>query len=437
MKPKIYIIIVITTLLVHVAAFEYKDSTPEVLYPQQTAVISYDNPGAITNPAYLPLQKNSYISLSAAKPYGLEELQTSTCKTGIHFNGHAYQFSWNNFGMKEYQENIFQFNSGYKLYNGLFFGSSLNYYNLKIQTELISFETNVYDLSIAALAIPFQWLHISLLQRNIYSLFDHDRKDLLFPELTAGIGLIPFKGSNVSWNISRSYFGYTNSISAGFNILQSFSIKGGYSFETTTYAAAISFSYRHILFSYGFKYHPYLGNTHTVGTTISLHTVEYANIKYSRRKINPRNKIKKIHLNKCSISELKSIPVLSEKHASRIIRYRKIIGSIGKKGLMQIGMKQKDINQLMIYSYGLKKPYKKKYKKRKKFTNYKLRRILHERKKQIFGKLLVIGVPAYYALKIAQYTIQKNKAAVTKTINSLSLNESQRQMVKTLCFKYL
>jgi len=413
-------------------AFEYKNSSAASLHPYLNAAIDYSTPGSISNPAYLPLIDFSYINFSGSRPYSLNEISSINLKSGYSLKNSGIQIFWNRFGIDEYKENIIEGNIGYMPIKYFSAGTGLNYYNLIINTRELSFTTNQLDVKISALLIPFQWMEISFHQNNLFSILYKKRSDLLFPEGALGVSLKPLKGLSIIWNINRNAFGYVNSFLLSANLLKFLSIKLGYSKETTSYSASFSFVYKYTFFSYSFKFHPHLGITHSIGVTLASRHIQFNNLEYINRfKKRSRNSdITRININNCSLNELKKIPAIKENIAVRIIKYREIIGPVSKKSLIQIGLKQREVNNLLEYVYGLntKKIQKKKYRKWSRFSR--------ARKKKLFIKLLKFGIGASYSLKLSELASKGKEKQIFAEIDSIAnIDREKKKKIKRLCIE--
>lgn len=103
------------------------------------------------------------------------------------------------------------------------------------------------------------------------------------------------------------------------------------------------------------------------------------------------------------------VNALPELIAERIINYRTIIGPITQKGLLQIGLSQKEITQIKSFIKGLaaeseKTPSKDNKSKRKTYKGiYTL-----DQRKMLFQSLLKNGFGASSALRITE--VAKNKS---------------------------
>ena len=286
-----------------IGAFEYRETPPASLFPFSQAAADPSLPDAISNPAYLPAIRYPYLHFSGGMPYTLSGLYASSLRAGYGTRGFGIQAAWDRFGLEQYTEHIVELNIGYMPVKYVSIGAGAYYYNLSIDTVETNLRTHQADARASIVISPCRWLDISFLQENIGSIFRKKRRDLMFPEWSAGAALKPFRGFAIVYNINSTAAGYVNTISAAANVLKYFSLRAGYAVEATTYAASLSFIYRYIAVSYGIKYHPHLGLTHSVGVTLSALEMNIEPISYGP--VFPltggKPATEKVDLNACSL----------------------------------------------------------------------------------------------------------------------------------------
>ena len=394
------------------AAFDYRESPPAALFPFFQAASDSSMPESISNPAYLPRIRYPYLHFSGSMPYTLDGLYSSTVRIGFGARGFGIQAVWNRFGFDQYLENILEANIAYMPVKYVSIGIGAGYYNLLMDTQEVSITTHLADGRISILAAPFDWIELAFQQENILSLFIKKRRDLLFPEWSAGAALRPLKGLALIYNLNRTSNGYVNCVSASANILKYFSIKAGYAREAATYSAALSFIYRYISISYGLKYHPHLGFTHSVGVTLTMEDMNIDSLTYGSflSQIREFQKKQKSDVNSCSMEQLRSVPGIGHRYAERIMKYRKDIGPLSRKSLIQIGMTEREIDSLMAHITGLTP-----VETHPKIDYRSMER--HERaQKEIFRKFVELGVPAASALDCADMAMKGRREACAERI---------------------
>lgn len=434
---KITVALYIAKILI--SSFDYKESAPTSLFPYNYAAIDYLIPGIITNPAYLPLVDYSYINFSMDKPYSLEGITSNNLRIGSALSSAGFQMAWSRFGINQYRENILEVGIGYLFFRSFTAGIGFDYYNISINTDDISFGKNLFDIRISLLFIPFKWINISFQQENVLSFIKSERNDLLFPVSSLGISIRPIKGFSIIWNINRTPYGFINSFSVSATLLSFISIKGGYSRETTTYSAAFSFVYKYISISYGLRFHSYLGCTHSIGCTLTRTPQHFNSLTYHNR-FHPRGQnqeIERIDINRCTLSDLKNIPVLSDIFSKRIMKYREMIGPVTKKSLLQIGMNNNQVNTFLEYIYGLERDaVKNNESKNRKYLKRRKKNL--QAKRRLFQELLNTGLNATTALNISELIKTCNRKQLFSKIDAMiGINKQIKRKIKKICAKSL
>ncbi len=412
------------------AAFDYRESPPAALFPFFQAASDSSVPDSISNPAYLPRLRYLYLHFSGSMPYTLDGLYSSSLRIGYGTKGLGFQAAWNRFGFDEYLENVVDASVAYMPVKYVSIGAGAVYYNLLMDTKEASITTHLVDGRISILAAPFEWIELAFQQENIVSLFARKRRDILYPEWSAGAALIPLKGLALAYNLNKTSSGYVNCVTASANILKYFSIKLGYAREATTYAAALSFIYKYAAVSYGLKYNPHLGFTHSAGVTLSLEDMSIDSLSYGSilSRIHEIQKIQKTDINACSMDRLASVPGLQQRYAERIMKYRKEIGSLSRNSLIQIGLSEREIDSLLPYITGLTPD------ETAVPIDYRSRERHERAQKEIFRKLVGLGVPAASALDLADMAVRGQCQAFAGRIRSYrSLDDQKKKKALELC----
>jgi hypothetical protein len=373
---------------------------------------------------------------SGSNPYSLENLFSGTLKAGAAVKGFGAQISWNRFGFEQYAENIVEAGISYMFINRISLGVSCSYYNLAINTDVISETHDLFNIKAGLLIIPFDWLNISGIIDNIISLFMPEQQMILFPEWSAGVGLRPVKGLFISWNINGTSYGLVNSFYISANILPFLSIRAGYAKETSSYSGSVLVAYKHVSVSYGLKYHPHLGFTHSAGITLTLSPISLESVSYSTKfEKEPQAdliKIKRININTCTADDIKKIPGISKTISERLIKYREIIGPVSKDSLVQVGLSQKEADSMLDYIYGLDEEKKDDFKPG---NNRALANKNREAaRKFIFEKLNKTGIGALPSMKLSEMAVNKETDKINSYIASIkNISEDQKIKVRMIC----
>jgi hypothetical protein len=413
-----------------IAAFDYRENSPASLFPQNQAAIDVTLPDAVSNPACLPMIQFPYLHFSGSKPYTLDELYATILRAGYGNGVFGVQVSWNRFGFDQYLENIADAAVGYRPVRYVSLGAAISYYNISIQTQEASISSHLCDGRVSMLIAPFEWTDLSFQYENIASILIKKRRDLLYPGWSAGAALKPIKGLTLTWNINRTPYGYVNSISASVNILKYLSVRAGYARESATYSASVSFIYKYISASYGLKYHPHLGFTHSVGVTLALFEIPVEPLNYSNmlKRIHELHGVNRIDINSCSLDEIMQIPDMEELFAERIIKYRNSTGTVTKDTFVQVGMKEQDIQHLLKYITGLTADTVKPK------VIYRSRNEYEKAQKEIFKKLLTIGLTASAALELSEMAVKGQEQKIRNKVNGLpAIDADKKKKILKLC----
>lgn len=413
-----------------IGAFEYRETPPASLFPFSQAASDPSLPDAISNPAYLPAVTYPYLHFSGGMPYTLKGLYASSLRAGYGTRGFGIQAAWDRFGLEQYTEHIVELNIGYMPVKYVSIGAGAYYYNLSIDTVETGLRTHQFDARASIVLSPCRWIDLSFIQENIVSAFRKSRRDLMFPEWSAGAALKPFRGFAILYNVNSTAAGYVNCVSASAAVLKYFSLRAGYAVEATTFAASLSFIYRYIAVSYGIKYHPHLGLTHSVGVTLSAFEMNIEPICYGPviAAAGGSAAEKKVDLNACTRDELAALPGTAGRFTDRIMKYRKTIGPLTRTGLLQVGMTEAEINELMEHATGLA-PEEEDRK-----TQYLRRDAAEKSQKLLFRKLVGEGLPASTALELSDMAAGGQRDALIRKIGSLrELDANKKKRVLELC----
>jgi hypothetical protein len=412
------------------AAFDYRVTPPASLFPFRQSANDDSLPDSISNPAYLPRIRYPYLHCSESRPYTLDSLYATTLRAGYAAKGFAVQAVWDRFGIDQYLENVVDLNLAYMPVRYVSIGAGASYYNLAINSTEASMRTHQADCRASLLVAPFEWIEIAFQQENMVSLFIKKRRDLMFPEWIAGLALKPIRGFSLLYNISSTSNGYVNTIAATANVLKYFSIRAGYAHEATTYSFALSFIYKYISVSYGLRYHPHLGFTHSAGVTLSASEMRIDSLSYgtifSRAREIRNGPV--VNINTCSMEELTSVPGLPQYIAERIMKYRKTTGPLSRMALLQVGLTEKEIDGLLGSITGLAPDEQGKGLSPVARDNYE------KAQKDIFKKLVALGIPAATALELADMAMSEKKKSCVERINSLTdLPPDKKKQALVIC----
>ena len=281
--------------MIYHGAFEYKTGDPDSLFPVQSAVHDYSSPVVMMSPALLPFARGFLVNSNAGRPYSNDLLTTAGSALQYGSDDFGIQFSWNSFGADFYREHTFSLSAGYSIFSFFNAGISGNMHLLKIRTEEFSQNEQIPEAGFALLITPLAWIDIAFAQTGMASLTGEVNSEIIYPERSAGILIKPGKGFSMAWNITETAAIVVNTFSITVNPAPFLSARGGYCRENSSLAASMGILAENFYVSYGLKYHPYLGYTHSIGITYTPET-KIESLHYGRPLF--KSTVKKININK-------------------------------------------------------------------------------------------------------------------------------------------
>ncbi len=413
-----------------ICAFDYREAPPAALFPFIQAAGDSSLPDAVSNPAYLPAIRYPYLAVSGGMPYSMSGLYSSALRAGYGGKGCGVRAFWSRFGLEEYAENIAGAEIGYMPVRYISIGACVRYYNLAINTPEVTKMIHLVDGGCSVVLSPFTWIDLAFQQENLGSLFVTSRRDLLPPDWSAGAALKPFRGLALAYNCNSTANGYVHCVSASANVLKYFSVRVGYARETGTFTAALLFIYKYLSASYGLKYHPHLGFTHSVGVTLAAAEIPVESLAYGDlfSRLRGGRTAVKTDLNACGMESLESVPGLDRAMAERMMKYRKTIGPLSRNGLLQIGLSEQEIDRLLEHATGLAPDAP------SPADAYRDRERIEKARKELFKKLLALGIPASTALELSDLAAQGQREALAGRIDALRWTDAdKKKKARDLC----
>lgn len=422
------------TVMIYHSAFEYRTGDPESLFPYNTAIHDYSTPVVLRNPSLLPFARGLLLNSNAGRPYCGETLSSGGSAIQYGAGKYGFLFSWNMFGADFYRENYFYAGAGLSVFSFLHAGILENMYSLKIDMDELSKTEKFYDTDLSLLLTPFTWLNASFIQTGINSLVNGKKSEMIFPDRSAGILLKPGKGFSLSWNCTSTAIEKINTFEVAVNPASFFSIKGGYSMEHSSFALSLGILAENFFVSYGLKYHPYLGYSHSIGITFTVNT-EIETLNYGTPLFSLS--VKKINIQNATPDDLYKIDGLTAGSVDRIILYRHKIGAVTEKSLKQLGLTTDEIKSLRKNVYGLERTPRNKeggeYTGRKK-RKYEKRPPRNERIKSKFRALVMSGIPASAAISYSELSESvKNVEFRNRLADDVSLSDEQKKIIEKIC----
>jgi DNA uptake protein ComE-like DNA-binding protein len=419
-------------VIIFQGAFEYRTENPDVLFPTLQAVYDYSYPAIMVNPAQLPQSDRFILNSNGGRPYSEKELLSGGMAMQYGSENYGLQISWNSFGADFYREHTFSLKAAYSIFSFFNVGISENLYILKIATNEFSENWKRNDTDISFLFLPFQWLNFAFTQTGIISLINEKNSDMLYSERSIGVLFKPGKGFSISWNNTDTAIERLNIFTVSVNPTKFLTLKAGYIKENSSFAATIGILADTLFISYGLRYHPFLGYSHSIGISYTIgsgiESLDYKKSLFATER-------EKININRASLDELKAIDGLSDVSAERIILYREKIGPVTDKALVQIGLTSDEIKIIRANTYGIERVSVNKDgdTNTKKFVKSPPRK---ERIKGKFQELIKEGIQASTAIKYSELSESVNKNEFrTKLQSDNSLNSDQKKSIERICLK--
>lgn len=419
--------------LAPVQAFEYRETAPASLFPSGSAIQDTSLPDTVSNPALLPFIGAGYISAAGSKPYSLPDMESYMVRCGFGGDTAAAQASWSRFGTEGYLEQIFWLAGGVRPFRIFSVGAGLSCSLLSIKGEGTARSWGLWDGSAALAVAPFRWLCMTFRQDNILSMLIRSRRDVSYPQWSAGVALRPLEGVEILYSTGGTAFGLLNSISLSARVFPFLCLSAGYQRETGTGAGAITLLWGRGALSYGFRYHAELGMTHSLSVTLTFRDRVFASIQGGRQNLERPDPGHRVDINSCDEDALRGIPLLSQEMRRRIMERRRKSGHLSARSLLALGMREREVERLHDYAYGLEEERR----DERTYTHKERRggdKKILERRRELFGKLLAMGVRATGAVRISELAARGKKAHLKKEIDKLTgIDDRQRQRIRALC----
>ncbi len=346
---KYKILLLLPVLVCFPGAFEYRASSPAELFPYPSAVGDYQLPGQPVPAAACPWISSAFISSSACRPYSIKEVYAAGLSGAVPLRPFGFSGEWNSFGMDGYSENTFFCSAGAGT-DFLSLGAGIRYYSLRIHGGQLRENHSFHDCSAGILIRPAEWITAGVSAENLTSFF-RERK-YINPFWSSGVNITLFQGFSLVYSIAREGEKFQNSLSVRANILPFCSVSMGYGRETMTWAGAVTLLAGNFSVSYSLRRHPYLGATHVIGISLISGSPSFKAVRYGKNQQVPENFVK-IDINNCPDDDIRRLPCLEPVHAERLVAYRKKIGPLTERALIQLGLTQEETDLLRQFSYGL------------------------------------------------------------------------------------
>jgi hypothetical protein len=413
-------------------AFEYRTENPDALFPMMQAVYDYSYPAIMVNPAQLPLTGGFIFNSNGGRPYSEKELSSGGMAIQYGSGSYGLQISWNSFGADFYREHTFSLKAAYSIFAFLNIGVSENLYVLKIATDELSDDWKKYDTDVSFLFLPFSWLNFGFTQTGIASLINEKNNDMLYNESSMGVLFKPGKGFSIAWNNTDTAIERLNIFTVSINPVNFIALRAGYCKENSSFSTAMGILAKNLFISYGLRYHPFLGYSHSIGISYTIgsgiESLDYKKPLFSIER-------EKININTATLDDLKAISGLSDLSVERILLYREKLGPVTDKALLQIGLTSDEIKIIKANTYGIARSSSSKDGESnfKKFVKTPPRQ---ERIKTKFQNLIKEGIPVSTAIKYSELSESADKKEFRAKLQSDdSLNSDQKKSIERICIK--
>ncbi len=439
----IAVILLIAAQGLNSTAFTYRDLHPAGLFPYERAVAECPVTGAFTGSSYLADAGPLHAAMSFSRPYSMEELHAGTAQVGGRAGNTGFTLIWTRFGAGGYTEDVLGAGAGVSFNGFLRIGGRAELSRLSIETEELNFTTTVADFSASAVASPFRWLDLGGLLENARSYFQQEGRDLHHPGWSAGIALKPARGIALTWNINETHFGTINTFAVSANLLENFSLRGGWSRETHSLAGAVVLILNNMMISYGLRHHGYLGATHHFGVAVSTSLPRMDELSYDVRRFRrafPDLSAPVADLKTCTAEELRAATGMGLPESERIVKYREMFGPLSRKALTQMGLTGQELKAMEgrlknIAPDNARPKWEPKYGKGKKIRRKTdLPFYTREKRKKLFQNLVAGGVKAGSALRLAEMARDLERIKLVKHIGGLSfLSDEEKKAARRIC----
>ena len=202
-----------------------------------------------------------------------------------------------------------------------------------------------------------------------------------------------------------------------------------------------------MMISYGLRYHSYLGATHSLGVSVTLGMAPLEEISYAMktyRRPPAGNARPAVDLKACTADELCEIPGIERPVAERLVKYRELMGPLGRKSMIQMGITPREFREMEPYLANLAPDDASAEKFRDKFRKKTAGRgtmrkdahpyLSNENRRLLFQALVREGVKAGSALRIAEIARNLGKGGLDKKIDGLVfLSDDEKKAAHRTC----
>lgn len=223
----------------------------------------YYNPAGISQ---LPFREVSFFYSPA--PFGLKELANGSVNYVEPTKYGAFGLSAKTYGFELYKEITATVTYANNYKGKIFYGTNINYYNLKIQNYG---SASTFGIDIGVMAYITDYLRWGFTAYNLNRPSIGTQKDKLPQVYRTGISVQPRNDLNFVLDIEKDTR-YTASVKAGveYTLYNMIDLRAGIGTEPTRFSGGIGIYYSLFEIDYGFYNHQDLGLTHQGTITINF-----------------------------------------------------------------------------------------------------------------------------------------------------------------------
>lgn len=419
-------VIYLCLVLINIAAFDYNPQSS--VFPCERCIYA-ENPLSFAEEAgCISSIKNSFLSVSYARPYGVKPLHASSLNAGLTYERADCYLSGNIFGSSFYSEAKMHAGCNYS-FKYIGFGVSTDFLRYAIDCDGRKYSKCLNDYNAGLIVRPVSFIRMGIFQRGIISRFDESRE--LYPSMiSAGISISPFSGAEIITNFNYIDNQIVKLFELSFNLAKNFNCSIGYSPDLSLYSIGGTFYYNNCRLQYSLRNHSVLGITHNVSVSFVWGEVELPNTAIEISKKYEYKYEETIDIQKAGLDELLSIEGMTVEIAQRIIAYRERFGKISRKSLLQIGVDGELLESILMRVENLAEAEVKKQHEMK--SVYQPKRS----KTYLFNKLVSAGIPHSKALSIADDLMIRGKSYVLNGIERYELEKHMMGRVIDICSNY-
>lgn len=223
-------------------------------------------PGALwLNPASTAILKNSWLTSTHTRLWGIPDLSLSSLFYTHPFNFGSLSAGISNFGCSGYRENIACLSLATQVRSALDIGINLKYMHRSVGDELVD---NVVSIDAGLIASPIEELMVEVISHNVGS--PTIGVESLDQDLTTGFLYRPAEGLLISLNLFKQPpHPIQLCVGEEFEVTEWFVQRAGVKRNPTTMTIGFGIDFSSMDFDYAALLHPLLGTTHSFSLSVT------------------------------------------------------------------------------------------------------------------------------------------------------------------------